>query len=149
MGSFCRDVCGFLERHSGTRFALPARHHRSMSCPTLAPTELVYVCTVQVLFPLRGVGIAPPPISFFCFCTVQVLFPTRSTGKAPPPPIEGLGGNWDCELSLHVAGHPEESMTLLRLMGVASSRLLLISACAIDAWPTFHGTPMIGCHLVN
>ena len=51
--------------HSGTRFALPACHHKSMSCPTLAPTELVYVCTVQVLFPSRRVGIVPAPPPFF------------------------------------------------------------------------------------
>ena len=30
-------------------------------------------------------------------------------------------------LFLHVADHPEESIALLRLMGVASSRLLLVS----------------------
>ena len=29
-------------------------------------------------------------------------------------------------ISMHVAGHPEESITLLRLMVVASSQLLLI-----------------------
>ena len=65
MRSFCRDVCGWLERQSGTRFALPARYRKSMSCPTLAPTELVYVCTVKVLFPSRRAGIAPPPHFFF------------------------------------------------------------------------------------
>ena len=27
MGAFCKDACGGLERQSGSRFALPARHH--------------------------------------------------------------------------------------------------------------------------
>ena len=41
--------------------------------------------------------------------------------------IGGPGYDWDCVISLHVAGHPEESSTLLHLMLVASSRLLLVS----------------------
>ena len=100
-------MCGGLKRQSGIRLALPACHHESMSCPTLAPTELVYACSVQVLFPSRRAGIAPSPlISFFC--------------------IGGPACSWDCVLLMHVAGHPEESNTLLRLMVVASSRLLLV-----------------------
>ena len=96
---------GGLERQSRTRFALPVRHHEPMSYPTLSSTELVYVCTVQVLFPSKRVGIAPPPHLFFC--------------------IGGPACDWDCVLSMHVAGHPEESITLLRLIVMASSRLLL------------------------
>ena len=65
MGSFCRDVCGGLGRQSGTMFELLARHHKLMSCPLLSPTELVYFCTVQVLFPSKRVGIAPPPPILF------------------------------------------------------------------------------------
>ena len=34
--------------------------------------------------------------------------------------------HWNCVLSMHVAGHPEESITLLRLMVLASFRLLLV-----------------------
>ena len=105
IGSFCRRVCGGLERQSETRFALPARHHKSMSCPTLAPTELVDVCIVQALFPSKILVIAPPPRPF----------------------LEGPGCAWDCVLYLHVAGHPVESITLLRLIVVPSSRLLLVS----------------------
>ena len=116
MGSFCRDVCGGLERQSGTRFALPSRHHKSMSCPTLAPTKLVYVCTEQALFLSRRVGIAhsSPPTFIYLF-----IF------------IGGPGCDWDCVLSMHVAGHPEEYITLLRLMVVASSRLLIVTEEAI------------------
>ena len=80
VGSFCRNDCGGLERQSRARFALSARHHKSMSCPTLAPTELMRVCTVRVLFPSRRMSINPHPFSF-----VQVLFPSRSVGIAPPP----------------------------------------------------------------
>ena len=76
-----------------------------MSCSTLAPTGLVYVCTVQVLFLSRRVSIAPhPPFP----CTVQMLLSSRSARIAPLPPPPFLGGgsgcNWDCVLSLHVAG---------------------------------------------
>ena len=125
-----------------------------MSCSTLAPTGLVYVCTIQVLLSSRHVSIAPPtPFPR----TVQVLFPSRSAGIAPPPPIfvGGPGYDWDCVLSLHVAGHPGESITLLRLMVVASSRLLLVPVgvglmpVLIDAEPPFHVTPTIGWHLVS
>ena len=77
VGSFCRDACGGLGKQSGTRLALPARHNKSMSFPTLAPAELVYICTVQVLFPSRTAGIAPLPffsIETVCsFCTWPVI----------------------------------------------------------------------------
>ena len=97
MGLFCRYVCGGLERQPGIRFALLARHHKLISCPTLAPTELVYVCTVQV-FPSSRMGIAPPPFSFFCIA--QILFPLRSAVITPLPPIGGPGCDWDYKLSL-------------------------------------------------
>ena len=83
-GLFCRYVCGGLKRQSETRFALLARHHKLISCPTLAPTELVYVCTVQVLFQSRRMGIAPPPISFYLYCTDVITVEKR--GHSPPPP---------------------------------------------------------------
>ena len=53
-------------RDNGDQVALPACHHKSMSCSTLAPTGLVYICTLQVLFSLRRLGIAPPPPPFPC-----------------------------------------------------------------------------------
>ena len=83
-GLFCRYVCGGLKRQSETRFALLARHHKLISCPTMAPTELVYVCTVQVLFQSRRIGIAPPPISFYLYCTDVITVEER--GHSPPPP---------------------------------------------------------------
>ena len=120
MRSFCRDVCNGLGRQSRTRFALPARHDKSISCRTLALTEFVCVCTVRVLFPSRRVGIAPPPhflVLYRCYSA------RRSAGIAPTPPP--IFFDWDCVLSLHVAAQPEESITL-RLMMVAPSRLLLV-----------------------
>ena len=69
----------------------------------------------------RGVLTYPPPLP--SPCTVPVLFLSRNAGIAPPPP-HFL--DWNCVLSLHVAGHLEESITLLRLMMVVSSRLLLV-----------------------
>ena len=104
-------------------------------------------------------GIAPPPISLYCTgvilveacghsspppfpCTVQVLFSSRRSA----------GCDWDCVLSLHVVGYPEESITFLRLVGVASSRLSLVSV-GVGLMSVlsmlFHGTPMIGRRLVN
>ena len=118
-------MCGGLERQSGIRFALLARHHKLISCPTLAPTKLVCVCIVQVLFPSRRIGIAPPPVSFFLYRTDVI--PVKEHGHSPPPPSNrGPGCDWDYKLSLYVAGHSEEYITLLRLMVVASSRLLLV-----------------------
>ena len=76
-----------------------------MSCATLAPTVLVYVRTVQVIISSRRVGIASPAPFF----------------------IGSPGCDWTCVLSLHVAGHPEESIILLRLIVVASYRLGLVS----------------------
>ena len=72
-------------------------------------------------------SINPHPFSF-----VQVLFPSRSVGIAPPPLplfffVGGSGCDWGCVLSLHVASHPEEPFTFLRLMVVATSILLLVS----------------------
>ena len=125
MGLFCRDVCGGLNRQSGIRFALLARHHKLMSCPTLAPTELVYVCTVQV-FPSSRMGIAPPPHFIFLYCTDVIPVEERGLSPPPPPPRRsGLRLGLQA-LSLHVAGHPKEYITLLRLMVVASSGLLLV-----------------------
>ena len=43
MGSFCRNVCGGLERQSGTRFALPARHHRCRALPWLTQSWCMFV----------------------------------------------------------------------------------------------------------
>ena len=58
VGSFCRVVCGGLESQSGTGL-------RYLLTITLAPTGLVNVCPVQVLFSSRGTGIAPLPLSNF------------------------------------------------------------------------------------
>ena len=71
--------------------------------PTLAPAELVYICTVQVLLLSRRAGIAPPSIC-----------------------LGDPACDRDFVLSMHAAGHPEKSITLLRLTVVASSRLLLV-----------------------
>ena len=59
----------------------------------------------------------------------HVLVLYRCRRHSPPSPffVGGPGCDWDCVLSLHVAGHPEEFITLLRLMVVASSRLFLVS----------------------
>ena len=56
------------------------------------------------------------------------FIPVEARGYSTPSPIS-LGGpacNRDCVLSMHAAGHPEEYITLLRLMVVAFSRLLLV-----------------------
>ena len=97
----------------GTYFSCPS----GCRGPTLAPTKLVYVCTLQVLFPSKREGIAHP------------LYLPEARGYSTPPPLICLGGptwEWDCVLSMHAAGHPEESTALLRLMVVASSQLLLV-----------------------
>ena len=57
------------------------------------------------------------------------VIPVNESGHSPPLPsffVGDPGCDWDCVLSLHVIGHPEESITLLHLMVVASSRLLLV-----------------------
>ena len=74
-----------------------------MSSSTLAPTGLVYVCTVQVLLSSRCVGIAPPPISSYCTGAILVeacghssplhllvlyrCYSRRGVWASPPPPI--------------------------------------------------------------
>ena len=63
-------------------------------------------------------GIAPP-ISLYC----TGVYSVEERGHSPPPPIVF---DWNCVLSLLVAGHPEESIAFLRLMVVASIRLLLV-----------------------
>ena len=81
----------------------------------------------------RGVrAYSIPPISLYCTDVIPVeergIVPPRSVGIAPPPSffVGGPGCDWGCVLSLHVAGHPEESITFLRLVVVASSRLPLV-----------------------
>ena len=109
-----------------------------------------FPCTVQVLFPSRSAGIPPPPISLYCTGVISVeerghspplpiislyctgVIPVEERGHSPPPvpPLFCWGPGlrfWDCVLSLHVAGHADESVTFLRLMVVASSRLPRVS----------------------
>ena len=52
--SFCRHVCGGLERQSGTGL-------RYLLTITLAPIGLVNVCTVQVIIVEERGHIPPPP----------------------------------------------------------------------------------------
>ena len=58
MGSFCRVVCGDLERQSRTGL-------RYLLTIILDPTGLLNVCPVTVLFSSRSVGIAPAPLLNF------------------------------------------------------------------------------------
>ena len=115
------------------------RGNRGPDCATCSPSKIDVVlypgshkvgvclyCTCVILVEACGHSFPPPPFP----CTVQMLFPSRSAGISPPPPhpffVGGPGFDWGCVLFLHVAGHPEKSITLLRLMVVASSRLFLI-----------------------
>ena len=94
-------------------------------------------------------------VSVCLYCTGVIL--VEACGHSSPPPFfaGGPGCDWDCVLSLHMVGYPEEYITFLRLVVVASTRLPLVSVgvglivYAIDAEPPFHETPMIGCCLVN
>ena len=70
-----------------------------------------------------GIG---APISLYCTGIILV----EERGHSPPPTpifVGGPGCVWDCVLSLHVVGYPEESIIILRLVVVASSRLTLFS----------------------
>ena len=80
LGSFCRDVCGGLERQSGP------------GCATCSPSQVdvvLYPGSYRVGVCLYCTGVilvlacrhrSRPHIS----CTVQVLFPSWSAGIAPP-----------------------------------------------------------------
>ena len=109
----------------------------------IAPPPISLNCTGVIL--VEACGHSPPSISLYCtgvilveacghsspppfLCTAQVLFSSRGAGITPPPFfVEGPGGDWDCVFSLHVVGYPEESITFLRLVVVASSRLPIVS----------------------
>ena len=71
-------------------------------------------------------GILPPPP--FPYTDVT---PVEENGHCPSHPqfifVRGPGCGWNCVLSLHVVGHPEESITFLRLMVAVSSKLFLVS----------------------
>ena len=71
-------------------------------------------------------SIAPPPISLYY--TGVILVEGRGYSAPPPPFFVGSPGcDWDCVLSLYVAGYLEESFTFLRPVVVVSSRLSLVS----------------------
>ena len=148
MDSFCRVVCGGLERQSGIGL-------RYLLIITLVPTGLVNVCPVKILFSSRSAGIAPPPklllgaresITFLRSLYV-IDYPEESITFLRSLCVAGypeesytflrslsVAGYTEESItflrSLSVAGYPEESITFLRLLGVASSSSPLFSG-----WP--------------
>ena len=72
------------------------------------------------------------------------VVPIEARGYSTPPICLGNPAcYWDCVLSMHAAGHPEESTTLPRLMVVASYRLLLVLE-EVGLMTPFRGTSVIG-----
>ena len=90
----------------------------------IAPLPISLYCTGVIL--VEACGYSPPPISLYCTGVILV----EKRGHSPLPPPYFVGGpdcEWDCVLSLHVVGYPDKSITFLRLVVVASSRLPLVS----------------------
>ena len=84
------------------------RRNRGPGCATCSPSQI----DVVLYSGSHRVGV-------YLYCTGAI--PVEERGHSPPLFfIGGSGCDWDCVLSLPVAGHPEESITLLRLMVVAS-----------------------------
>ena len=131
------------------------RGDRGPGCATCSPSQIDVVlypgsdrvseCLHCTGIMSRCVGIALPPISLHCrgvilveacghrrphFLVLYRYYSRRGTRAQPPPTpifVGGPGCVWDCVLSLHVVGYPEESIIILRLVVAASSRLTLFS----------------------
>ena len=115
-----QSVCvwrGSLERQSGTRFTLPARHRKSIlySCtrftlPAHHRKSISYSCRLRAHLCSLGSRLRLPnshvsaeqsvtkakrlpatitlvPTGLVNVCPVKVLFSSRSTGITPPPPL--------------------------------------------------------------
>ena len=114
-------MCGGLERQSGAGLRYPFTI-------TLAPTGLVNVCPVKVLFSSRSTGIAPPPSPMLVGGPRIYHFPT-----------------------FYVRGRLSEETYRFYLLVVAFFKFASVfgdgwpNVCVIDAeLAPFYGAPMVG-----
>ena len=111
-------------REPGLRYLL-AITNRRRALPWLPQSGCMFVLCTGVI-PVEACGYNSPLLHFLC----TSVTPVEECGHCSPHPplifVRGPGCSWNCVLSLHVVGHPEESITFLRLMVAVSSRLFLV-----------------------